>query len=229
MIERRRGEEGGFVLGERGFTLVEIAIVLVIIGLLLGGVLKAQSMIENSRVKRLASDTNATIAAINAYMDSYATLPGDDIDAQSRGFAAAPDAGDGDGLIDGSWVPAAGNFDTDETAQAWNHTRCAGLTKGNCIADTVDIEIPLNSFGGYLGIGDGRAITADLGISKKLICMEKVPGEAAAIYDTQQDDGVGTTGSIRGSAANETAQTAAPTATSYATTANTVIFICTGF
>ena len=44
---------------QAGFTLVEIAIVLVIIGLLLGGVLKGQELVNNAKVKNLANDFRA--------------------------------------------------------------------------------------------------------------------------------------------------------------------------
>ena len=63
---------------QSGFTLVEIAIVLVIIGLLLGGVLKGQELIENGRVKSAAADMNGISAAYNSYLDRYRRLPGDD-------------------------------------------------------------------------------------------------------------------------------------------------------
>jgi len=61
-----------------GFTLVEIAIVLVIIGLLLGGVLKGQELIENSKVKNAAQDFNGVTAAFNSYVDRFRQMPGDD-------------------------------------------------------------------------------------------------------------------------------------------------------
>ncbi|MEQ9208613.1 MAG: prepilin-type N-terminal cleavage/methylation domain-containing protein, partial [Pseudomonadales bacterium] len=54
-----------------GFTLIEIAIVLVIIGLLVGGVLQGQELIENSRVKQAVKDMNGTAAAVFAYQDRY--------------------------------------------------------------------------------------------------------------------------------------------------------------
>jgi prepilin-type N-terminal cleavage/methylation domain-containing protein len=63
---------------QSGFTLVEIAIVLVIIGLLLGGVLKGQELIENGRVKNAANDMNGIVAAYNSYLDRYRKVPGDD-------------------------------------------------------------------------------------------------------------------------------------------------------
>ncbi|MBV2234391.1 MAG: prepilin-type N-terminal cleavage/methylation domain-containing protein, partial [Sterolibacterium sp.] len=65
---------------QSGFTLVEIAIVLVIIGLLLGGVLKGQEMVENSRVKNAINEMNGVAAAYNSYLDRYRRLPGDDGD-----------------------------------------------------------------------------------------------------------------------------------------------------
>ncbi|MBF0160690.1 MAG: prepilin-type N-terminal cleavage/methylation domain-containing protein, partial [Magnetococcales bacterium] len=64
---------------QAGFTLIEIAIVLIIIGLLLGGILKGQTMVKNSKIKRIAADSQSFIAAANAYVDSYWALPGDDL------------------------------------------------------------------------------------------------------------------------------------------------------
>ncbi|MEX2367719.1 MAG: prepilin-type N-terminal cleavage/methylation domain-containing protein, partial [Pseudohongiellaceae bacterium] len=63
---------------QKGFTLIEIAIVLVIIGLLLGGVLQGQQLIENSRVKSATNDFNGVAAGAFSYQDRYGRLPGDD-------------------------------------------------------------------------------------------------------------------------------------------------------
>ncbi|MEO6023238.1 MAG: prepilin-type N-terminal cleavage/methylation domain-containing protein, partial [Burkholderiales bacterium] len=62
---------------QAGFTLVEIAIVLVIIGLLLGGILKGQELVQNARVRNLADQQNAVAAAYYAFQDRYRALPGD--------------------------------------------------------------------------------------------------------------------------------------------------------
>ncbi|OIP95084.1 MAG: prepilin-type cleavage/methylation domain-containing protein [Piscirickettsiaceae bacterium CG_4_9_14_3_um_filter_43_564] len=62
---------------QKGFTLVEIAIVLVIIGLLLGGVLKGQELIANAKVKNVNNDAQGIIAAMLTYQDRYGVLPGD--------------------------------------------------------------------------------------------------------------------------------------------------------
>ena len=69
---------------QSGFTLIEIAIVLVIIGLLLGGVLKGQEMINNGKIKRAINDVNGISAAYYSYLDRYAAFPGDDANAATR-------------------------------------------------------------------------------------------------------------------------------------------------
>lgn len=88
---------------QKGFTLIEIAIVLVIIGLLVGGVLQGQELIENSRVKQAVKDMNGTAAAIFTYQDRYGRLPGDDGNAvalAARGTNwASVSAGDANGLL----------------------------------------------------------------------------------------------------------------------------------
>ena len=63
---------------QRGFTLIEIAIVLVIIGLLLGGVLKGQELIDSAKVKNLATDYKNIPIFIYGYQDKFKALPGDD-------------------------------------------------------------------------------------------------------------------------------------------------------
>ena len=62
---------------QNGFTLIEIAIVLVIIGLLLGGVLKGQELITSARVRNLISQQDGVKAAYFGFLDRYRALPGD--------------------------------------------------------------------------------------------------------------------------------------------------------
>src|SRR3979411_2090741 len=85
---------------EAGFTLVEIAIVLVIIGLLLGGILKGQEMITQAKIKNVMSDFSGISAAYHGYQDRYRAIPGDDPGAGGR-WTTAPAAvsGDGDGQV----------------------------------------------------------------------------------------------------------------------------------
>ena len=82
---------------QTGFTLVEIAIVLVIIGLLLGGILKGQEMITQAKIKNVVNDFNGITAAVNSYQDRYRALPGDDTTANPRWGTAVN--GNGNGVI----------------------------------------------------------------------------------------------------------------------------------
>ena len=80
---RRLNQQGGF-------TLVEIAVVLVIIGLLIGGILQGTELIENSRIKKASSDISGISAAYVSYQDRYRRIPGDDgpdATVQARGTA----------------------------------------------------------------------------------------------------------------------------------------------
>ena len=74
---------------QSGFTLIEIAIVLVIIGLLLGGVLKGQELINSAKVKNLATDFKNVPIYIYGYQDKYKALPGDDANAKLHLGASA--------------------------------------------------------------------------------------------------------------------------------------------
>ncbi|PZP56711.1 MAG: hypothetical protein DI586_02775 [Micavibrio aeruginosavorus] len=62
---------------QRGFTLVELSIVMIIIGLLIGGVLKGQELIENAKAKRIMADVKAYQSSILVFKDSFSYLPGD--------------------------------------------------------------------------------------------------------------------------------------------------------
>ncbi len=87
---------------QQGFTLVEIAIVLVIIGLLLGGILKGQEMITQAKIKNVIADFSGVSAAYHGYQDRYRAIPGDDPNADTR-WTVAPAAvkGDGNGIVAG--------------------------------------------------------------------------------------------------------------------------------
>ena len=167
---------------QRGFTLVEIAIVLVIIGLLLGGVLKGQEMVTNARIKRVVSDISSVSAAVLAYQDRYQQLPGDDSGADAH-FGTTGNSGDGNGLI-------AGNFDTgtagQESRKLWSHLRSAQLVTGSG-----DVQ-PKHAFGGIMGVEDTM-----YNIRGNVVCMSNMPGDIAQMVDTQIDDGAPDTGTVQ--------------------------------
>src|SRR4051794_507674 len=91
----------------QGFTLVEIAIVLVIIGLLLGGILKGQEMITQAKIKTPIADFSGIPAAYYGSQDRYRAIPGDGPNAAGRWAAAgtlpAATAGNGNGVVAGTY------------------------------------------------------------------------------------------------------------------------------
>ncbi|HET7400185.1 MAG TPA: prepilin-type N-terminal cleavage/methylation domain-containing protein [Usitatibacter sp.] len=180
---------------QSGFTLVEIAIVLVIIGLLLGGILKGQELINSAKVKNLANDFRVIPTYIYAYQDKYRALPGDDaqVVAHNGGvLATTPSGKQGDGVIEGKWDSTTA---TDESVLFWNHIRKAGLMSGTDTVgafDDADPYTPKNALGGRIGIsGNGSSATPYItGMSGSYqICSKGIPGKFAKQLDIQMDDG----------------------------------------
>ncbi len=178
---------------DNGFTLVEIAIVLVIIGLLLGGILKGQEMITQAKIKNVIADFSGISAAYHGYQDRYRAIPGDDPNAGTR-WSAAPAAtpGNGDGQVAGTYNSSTAGV---ESRMWWDHLRRAGFVAGT------GEQQPFNAVTGMVGVQTGNAaspVAAALGgFTGLIICSANLPDKIAISVDAQMDDGVSGTGSVR--------------------------------
>ena len=187
---------------QKGFTLVEIAIVLVIIGLLLGGILKGQEMITQAKIKNIISDFSGISAAFHGYQDRYRALPGDDAGAAAR-WAGSPPliAGQGNGVVGGTYNNAgAACANNVESCIWWDHLRRSGFVAGS------GLNQPLNAVSGIVGVQTGDGAGGPVlggaagvgGFFGLMMCSANHPDKVAIATDTQMDDGVRLTGSVRG-------------------------------
>jgi len=220
---------------QSGFTLVEIAIVLVIIGLLLGGILKGQEMITQAKIKNLINDFNGLGAAIYSYQDRYRALPGDESNANTVArWGANAFGGNGNGLFYRTAqlatdtynnIPAAApSATTPESNLFWMHLRLSGFVGGSTDTTIAASTLPpANSVNGIVGVQ-----TSGMGFSSNIICTSNLPDKVAIAVDTQVDDGSSIRGQVRGqlqTTPNEAASATSPTV-EYAETGTNQYLIC---
>jgi prepilin-type N-terminal cleavage/methylation domain-containing protein len=207
---------------QSGFTLIEIAIVLVIIGLLLGGILKGQELINSARVKNLATDFRNIPMFIYSYQDKFRALPGDDpaVTTHVTGgtLATTPKDSQGNGVIDGTWDSTTA---TDESYLFWQHVRLAGLAPGVTAVDA-DGYRPTNASGGFIGVQSGTTEADSTPVKDAggtairgtyVICSSGIIGKYAKQLDIQMDDGNTAEGSMMATPTTGYAIGAAATAT----------------
>jgi len=184
-----------------GFTLIEIAIVLVIIGLLLGGVLKGQELINTARVRALNNSVDGITAAWFSFQDRYRAFPGD-YTQSAVNLPGAPTAGDGNGLVDTSA----------ERAMVWVHLHAAGYITGGFDDNTATVaateygcpvvDCPDNGFGAGMNLSYGALLQSEAAkatpvSAHELISGRGIPVEVLAELDRKVDDGDAGSGSMQ--------------------------------
>ena len=174
---------------QNGFTLVEIAIVLVIIGLILGGVLKGQELVTSARVRNIADQQNAIKAAFYSFQDRYRALPGDYAAASTNipGLSGKTVDGDGDGFID------------NENEQVWaflDLSAAGFISCAQCISGGVNgapatqNNSPINAYSGVLGIRyDNVFGSGPPNAMNNVKTGNNIPSNILAEVDNKLDDG----------------------------------------
>lgn len=185
------------------FTLVELAVVLVIIALVFAVVLSAKSLLRQARVQGIVSDAERYHAIINEFDAKYHALPGDMIDFDS--FFAAATNGNGDRKITASA--------SEERLNAWHHLSLDGFVKeaysaanlgDNFIAGENTPATPLEGIGFSLdydtihnAIGNFLQIGADnTGVGNNLLNGSAFTSNEAEAVDRKIDDAVADSGNV---------------------------------
>ncbi|MFK7862378.1 MAG: type II secretion system protein [Granulosicoccus sp.] len=182
---------------QRGFTLVEIAIVLVIVGLILGGVFKGQALVDSARVRSMSTEIDGIRTAWLSFQDRYRSIPGDFPRAPMQIDSAAI-AGDGNGRID----------DPSERAGVWQQLSLAGFISGSydgsrtSAGSSTDVvcgpqTCPQNPFSGYYKISySAQAADAD-NPAHEIFTGGQIPVNIMSQLDARLDDGKANSGRFR--------------------------------
>ena len=191
-----------------GFSLVEMSIVIVVIGLILAAVMKGQTVIDAARVRALISEVNTYKTAVNSFYAKYNALPGDFTEARIYWTASNTQNGNGDGRL--SFKNGAGIY---EGYQAWQHLSNENMvatpflgTQTTAVAE-LDKDIPKARTGGgyFFDYGSIAQLLTDnilvlgtpLASRDRLVVDGTVSAKQAYEMDIKTDDASPVSGAIQ--------------------------------
>jgi prepilin-type N-terminal cleavage/methylation domain-containing protein len=185
---------------QAGFTLIEVALGLVIIALLIGGILKGWQMVQSSRVRTMASTATSVQAAYFAFYDRYGHVAGDwnAVDAGKAIGDTLNGGGDDSGHLE---TPAADPWT--ESNAFWEHLAKAGFIRGVFLGTpatepTLDNNLaPLNILQRPIIIGRTADFEGATTQRRHVIVGRGVPAGLLLELDTKLDDGKPAAGKVR--------------------------------
>jgi hypothetical protein len=189
---------------QQGLTLVELAVVITVMGLIIGGVVTGKTLINNSRLNSVMADIRKFAKATEDFEDAYKALPGDIADITSLPAAPAgvtATAGDGNGRFN---IAA-------ESVQFWLHLKMANFLVGNYDGTNIYRTVIDGSTGGVPGgkiEGSGYKVTTSstFGTIFEFVGYSTSPSSNtlailtpadAKSLDSKMDDGNPSTGTVR--------------------------------
>jgi len=168
---------------QQGFSLIELALVLVIIGVLFAAVMQGQKMLYNARMQRIVSDMRDYAQVFLLYYDRYGMYPGDENDSNfPSGDTYDPPTANHNGLIDAA-----------EATDVW-----------------ADLQNALGVVRKASPVRGGTYVFGSMsfgGVTQNYISVTSIPNILAQAIDARHDDGVSTTGNIQASAAYNGSET----------------------
>jgi len=173
----------------------------VIIGLLLGGVLKGQELINTARVRALNNTVDGITAAWFSFQDRYRAFPGDYLAAKATvNLPGVTVGGDGNGRVG---ITGASTDSPAERGQVWTHLEAAGYITGGYTGATIASGgeytcaatiCPDNGFGTGMSIFHGAEVQSSTVAAHELITGQGIPVEVIAELDRKIDDDAPNTG-----------------------------------
>ncbi len=205
------------VAAKLGFTLIELSIVLVIIGLIVGGILVGQDLIKAAEIRATVSQMEKYATAVNTFRSKYNGMPGDLLNATNFIFETrtVTGTGDGDAQLESS-AGTAGTFGG-ETSCFWDDLSTAGMIADSLNASnlcgapraiaaaSLSTAMPIAKLGrgNYLIVGSSAGINywglngvTAIGAAGDSSLDDLLTGSEAFQIDSKIDDGAPTSGGV---------------------------------